>query len=336
MEIQILRRQGKGIREIVKLTGHSRNTVRKYLRDGQAEPQPTLRVKRASKLDPFKAYIVGRIKAAKPDRLPANVLLREIAAMGYTGRERILRTFIAELCQKPPEEPIVRFETSPGRQAQVDWCVFRRGQRSLSAFVMTLGHSRFTYVEFVTDERFETLRACHEHAFAAIGGVPHEVLYDNMRTVVIERNAHGQGKHRFHPGLWDVAKHFGFVPRLCAPYRAQTKGKVERFIGYLRRSFYVPLTSRLAGSGLVLDAATANAEVWRWLRDVANVREHATTGERPSDLLEQEAPELLPLPVRQTVQTPASKPLAKTAWPTEMLQRPPAFYESLLAPEVRP
>jgi len=64
-----------------------------------------------------------------------------------------------------------------------------------------------------------------------IGGVPREVLYDNMRTVVVERNAHGQGKHRFHPGLWDAAKHFGFVPRLCAPYRAQTKGKVERFIG---------------------------------------------------------------------------------------------------------
>ena len=260
MEIRILRDQGKGIREIGKLTGLSRNTVRKYLRK-EGEPRASPRPARASKLDPFKEYIRRRIKAAKPARLPANVILREIATLGYQGRERIVRQFIASLMQAPPEPPCVRFETGPGQQAQVDWCVFRRGRSPMSAFVMTLGFSRCAYVEFVADERFETLRSCHEQAFVTFGGAPREVLYDNMRTVVVERNAHGHGRHRFHPGLWDMARHFGFMPRLCAPYRAQTKGKVERFIRYLRHSFYVPLASRLAAAGLELDMATANVEI---------------------------------------------------------------------------
>ena len=90
------------------------------------------------------------------------------------------------------------------------------------------------------------LIAAHENAFLALGGTPREVLYDNMRTVVLERHGYGRCRHRFHPGFLDLARHCGFNPRLCAPYRAQTKGKVERFIRYLRHSFYVPLASRLA------------------------------------------------------------------------------------------
>jgi transposase len=84
-------------------------------------------------------------------------------------------------------EPAVRFETAPGQQMQVDWATIRRGADRLSVFVATLGWSRAAYVEFVTDERLETLLAAHEHAFLAVGGVPAEVLYDNMRTVVSQR-----------------------------------------------------------------------------------------------------------------------------------------------------
>ena len=98
-----------------------------------------------------------------------------------------------------------------------------------------LGWSRTAYVEFVIDERVETLIEAHENAFLAFGGTPREVLYDNMRTVVLERHGYGRGRHRFHPGFLDYARHCGFRPRLCAPYRAQTKGKVERFIRYLRQ-----------------------------------------------------------------------------------------------------
>ena len=146
----------------------------------------------------------------------------------------------------------------------------------------TLGWSRYTYVEFVTDERFETLRRCHEQAFAYFEGVPGEVLYDNMKTVVQQRNAYGTGLHRFHPGLWEMARRLGFRPRLCQPYRARTKGKVERFIRYLRYSFYVPLVAQLRQAGLVLDVETANMEVLKWLRDVANVRIHTVTEEQPA------------------------------------------------------
>ena len=168
---------------------------------------------------------------------------------------------------------------------QVDWAVIRRGSNRLSVFVATLGWSRATYVEFVTDERVETLIEAHENAFLAFDGTPREVFYDNMRTVVLERHGYGRGRHRFHPGFLDFARHCGFRPRLCAPYRAQTKGKVERFIRYLRHSFYVPLASRLAQEGLIVDRETANLAVGRWLREVANLRVHGTTGEVPAERL---------------------------------------------------
>ncbi len=98
---------------------------------------------------------------------------------------------------------------------QVDWGVFRRGASPLSAFVATSGFSRYTYFEFVTDERFETLKACHQHAFDYFQGVPKEILYDHMKTVIFQRNTYGAGHHRFHAGLWDFAKSSGFTPRLC-------------------------------------------------------------------------------------------------------------------------
>ena len=292
MEIQILYRQGKSIREICRLTGLSRNTVRKYLREPVRRPVYRSRPGRPGKLEPYKEYLQRRVVSAQPHRIPATVLYREIRALGFDGCERLVRNYIRTLYPRPVPEPDNRFETAPGVQMQVDWCVFRRGQEPLSAFVATLGFSRASFVAFVTSERFEVLRECHEQAFAYFGGVPREVLYDNMRTVVVERNAYGAGRHRFHRGLWDLARHFGFTPRLCRPYRARTKGKVERFNRYLRHSFYVPLASRLKQAGLRLDVATANAEVRRWLDEVANVRTHRETGERPVDRLvtEREGP----------------------------------------------
>jgi transposase len=147
---------------------------------------------------------------------------------------------------------------------------------------------RTAYAQFVTDERLETLMACHEAAFAFFGGTPLAVLYDNMRTVVIGRDAYGPGQHRLQPGFRDFAHHHGFIPRLCRPYRAQTKGKVERFIHYLRHSFWVPLDSRLRPLGIKVDVATANVEVRKWLRDTANTRVHGTTERVPAELLVEE------------------------------------------------
>ncbi len=190
-------------------------------------------------------------------------------------------------------EPLVRFETAPGEQMQVDYCCLRPGKHRLSAFVAVLGYCRAAFVRFVSDERLETLLDCHEQAFAFFGGVPRKVLYDNMKTVVIERDGYGPDLHRFQPQFKDFAEHHGFQPKLCRPYRAKTKGKVERFNHYLKHSFAYPLTTRLKQAGLVLDVTTANAEVGIWLRDVANLRTHGTTGESPAELLKQERPFLI-------------------------------------------
>jgi transposase len=336
MEIKILQRQGVGIREIARQMGVSRNTVRKYLR-GEPEPGYAARPPRASKLDPYKAYLQERIEAARPQWIPATVLDREIRELGYQGSIRLLRYFVAELKPVARPDPVVRFETEPGQQMQVDWGVFRRGKQPLSAFVATLGWSRYCYVEFVADERFDTLKGCHHNAFAYFQGAPKEVLYDNMRTVVQQRNAYGSDLHRFHPGLWDLAKQVGFTPRLCRPYRAKTKGKVERFIGYLRRSFYVPLTSRLKQAGLTLDVETANLEVLAWLQDVANARVHRTTQAVPTERWQQEVAALLPepLPPKVTPLRRVATPVP-TAHPFEAvdLQHPLSVYEAVLR-EVR-
>ena len=119
---------------------------------------------------------------------------------------------------------MVRFETAPGEPTQVDWVGFHHDSNPLYAFCATLGYSRMSYVEFVTDMKMETLIACHQHAFETFGGVTRRTLYDNMKTVVIERDATGDGAHHFHAGFLDYARHCDFVIKLCRPYRAKTKG----------------------------------------------------------------------------------------------------------------
>jgi len=306
MEMRILHRQGKSIRAIARELLISRETVRKYLRSPRLEPVYGPRGPRPSKLDPYKAYIRQRLRDAAPRRLPATVLLREIRERGYEGGISILKDWLAKERPAPVVPEIKRFETEPGYQAQIDWTTIRRGKDRLSAFVATLGYSRWSFVWFTTDERFETLIDAHERFFDAIGGVPRTILYDNMKTVLIDRDAYGRGRHRFHAGFREFAKHHGFSPRMCAPYRAQTKGKVERFNRYLKGSFVWPLESRLKPLGFRLDADTANAEVGVWLRDVANIRVHAETKERPIDRFAREQPFLLPRAPRWSAQGQAA------------------------------
>ena len=319
MEIRILRRQGLGLREIARQAGVSVNTVRKYLAADEA-PRYGPRAPRPGKLDAFKAYLTARVEAARPHWIPATVLTREIGERGYTGCEKLVSRFVRTLKPIPKADPVVRFETEAGRQVQVDWIEFKR--EGLAAFVATLGHSRASFVEYVTDERIETLIACHVHAFDFFGGVAQEVLYDNVKTVVIERDGYGPGLHRFHASLWDVAKHYNFQPRLCRPYRAKTKGKVERFNRYLRYSFHVPLITRLRQAGLRLDRDTANVEVGRWLREVANARVHGETDLIPAEQLEMERQALQKLPAPYRGAVAAARPRARDgkeelAWPVQ-------------------
>ena len=296
MELVVLKKHGESIRSLTRSTGRSRNTVRRYVRGGEAAAERKPAPKRAEKLDPYKKYIVERLAAAAPDVIPATVLLREVQGRGYTGGYSRVKMFVRGLVPAAAPEPVVRFETEPGLQMQADWATVGRGGDKLKVFIATLGWSRMAYVEFCDDERVETLIAAHENAFLVFGGVPMEVLYDNMKTVVLERNTYGRGAHRFHPGFLDYIKHAGALPRLCQPYRAQTKGKVERFIGYLKRSFWVPFVATQRQAGVAPDKHSANAAVARWLREVANARVHATTKEVPAVRLIIERPKLQGLP----------------------------------------
>ncbi|MEY4473319.1 MAG: transposase [Pseudomonadota bacterium] len=323
VEIKVLKKQGLSLRQIAAEVGCAVNTVRAHLAAPEM-PRYVRKIKRPSKLSPFETYLRERQAAAHPDWIPASVLYREIVAQGYTGGSSQLRAFMHTLKPTIPSEPIVRFETEPGVQMQVDWVEFRKGAAPLYAYCATLGYSRVSYVEFVSDMKVATLIACHEHAFTAFGGVPRHVLYDNMKTVILERDAYGEGEHRYHAGFLDYAHHCGFLIKLCRPYRAKTKGKVERFNGYLRRSFYTPLVAKLKQAGLELDVATANVHVQIWLADIANPRVHGTTGAIPAQRLIEEQRALHPLPPAWRGDITAARPHAKAdAAPSPQSNTPP-------------
>jgi transposase len=324
MEIQIMKRQGKSLRETAKEAGVSVNTVRKYLTN-PTPPQYGPRPPKARKLSPYEDYLRRRVESAKPMGLPASVLIREIKELGYPGGISQLKTFLSSLRPQEKAEPLVRFSTLPGIQMQVDWIEFRKD--ALFAFVATLGYSRASFVYYTTDMRLPTLLACHEAAFEYFGGTPQEILYDNMKTVVLLRDALGTGNHRFHPTFWDFAKHCGFLPRLCRPFRAKTKGKVERFNRYLRYSFHVPTQSKLKMQGDLLCALKANAMVRRWLHEVANARVHRDTQCTPWDLLEKERAHLSCIPPPYNSEKPVYIAKAYQATPP---QHDLSTYDALL------
>ncbi|WP_147075001.1 IS21 family transposase [Sulfuriferula plumbiphila] len=342
VEIELLRKHGMSKRLIAEEVGCAVNTVRSHLKS-ETWPGYQRHKLRVTKLSAFEDHLRERQKAAHPAWIPATVLLREIKAQGYLGSHSQLRAFMRGLKPAVPVDPVVRFETAPGEQMQVGALVeFRKGKNPLYAFCATLGYSRVSFVEFVTDMKVETLIACHQHAFDAFGGLTRRILYDNMKTVVIERDAMGDGAHRFHAGFLDYARHCGFVIKLCRPYRAKTKGKVERFNGYLRRSFYVPLVAQLKQAGLSLDAVTANIEVRRWLKDIANERIHGTTQMRPAQRLPEECLQPIPSPWRGDIRaarpqrTDAPAPMSRPVTVIEQIaqttppQHPLAVYERLL------
>jgi transposase len=328
VEIKVLRRQGLGIRAMARELGISRKTVRRYLEDPEAGRYRP-RAPRATKLSSFEGYLGERIEAARPDWIPATVLLRELKERGYEGGISQLKVFLAPFKQVRPD-PVVRFETAPGEQLQADFTYVRKGKDPLLAFVATLGFSRATFVRFTADEAATTLVECVRAALAYFGGVPKEILFDNPKTVVIERDAYGAGEHRFHRDLLALSREYGFRIRLCRPYRAKTKGKVERFNGYLKSSFLVPLATTLKQAGLKLDVLAANAHVGPWLEGVANVRKHATTGAQPSARLVIEREHLAALPTLMQIAPAQLVRSAAGPVPIESLQHPLSMYQQLL------
>ncbi|WP_205411502.1 helix-turn-helix domain-containing protein [Candidatus Fukatsuia endosymbiont of Tuberolachnus salignus] len=177
MEIHVLHRQGMSIRAIAKQLHLSRNTVRRYLRNIAKTPRYSQRTTPLSKLDPFKFYLLERIKAAKPDWIPATVLFRELQARGYGGKDGILRNYIWQFKTKT-EEPVQRFETPAGKQLQVDFTTIRRGKKKLKALVATLGYSRATDVLFSQHERQEDGLHGTEAVLDYFWGVSQQLLFD--------------------------------------------------------------------------------------------------------------------------------------------------------------
>jgi transposase len=283
MDLHLLKRQGHSVRQIARLSGHARNTVRAILR-AAAVRTPAKR-QRNSTLDPFHEYL--RRRHAETG-LSAIRLHAEVRAQGFTGSVHTVRRFVATLesARRQAQRVTVRYETGPGEQAQVDWkhvgtFADASGQPvTISAFVMVLSFSRAVFVRFVTSMKLPVLIDCHLQAFAFFGGIPAAILYDNMKQVRL-------APQQWNPALLDFAGHCGFAPKTCRPYRPRTKGKVERTIRYLDDNFLRART--------FADLADLNAQGLHWCRHTANTRLHATTGATPESLLAAEQPKLAPL-----------------------------------------
>jgi len=291
-------KKGMSKSAVARKLGISRNTVARYANKPDGYIPVIEKESKDTTVDPYLPHIKEMLQTAKDQdvHIPTTVIFEDIKKLGYTGSLRWLQQVMQrhELRDRILKEELVRFETNPGKQFQVDWIEFPKN--NLSAFVATMGHSRVSYVQYVNNEKIETLIECHLNAFKYFGGVPHEGLYDNMKTVIIKRNAYGYGKHKLNPMFEDFAKHCGFTIKVCKPYRAKTKGKVERFNHYLRYSFHNALGVRLAMKNYELNIDNANSEVLKWLDNVANVRIHSTTLQKPSILLKEELPYLNALP----------------------------------------
>jgi transposase len=220
-----MQRQGLSIQEISSVTGFDRKTVRKYLRDPEAAPRYGPRPRGPSKLDEFKPYLEERMKAGVWN---ARVLMRELRVRGYNGGYTILTDWLHPQRQSAGVVAVRRFETPPGRQAQVDWgqlgsLEVRDSERKLWAFTLTLGYSRMMMAEAGLDQKLGTLLRMHEEAFRQLGGVPEEILYDRMKTVWQEVDA--RGEIVWNPVFLDFSRYWGFRPRLCRPTGPRPRGK---------------------------------------------------------------------------------------------------------------
>jgi transposase len=292
--IEDLHSKGYSIRYIAKLLKINRRTVTKKLKETQYHGAASRKITKPSILEPYKSYIRTFIGKSS-HRIPCSAILEDIKELGYCGGRSILQDFLTQeyRARKTLDDPVVRFETQPGEQMQVDWTTIRWGKTPIYGFVGTMGYSRQTFVYFTDNMEAATLVKCHELAFLFFGGVPKTILYDNMKQIVDTRDAYGKGKHKFHGSIYDLSKRLGFKIRLCRPYRAKTKGKVERFNSYLKGNFYRPLVVKLQDAKLDITPQVLNEYIYRWL-DKANNRIHGTTKQKPVILFAQEKGSLLP------------------------------------------
>ncbi len=322
--------QGLSKTAIAERTGLSRRTIHYWLATGQLDRDPDAAIRyppRSTKLDRFHALIRQRLETYP--ELTAVRLFDECRASGYAGSLTQLKVFVRRVRPVPPPEPIIRFETAPGLQAQVDFatCQLPWGRRY--ALMLVLGYSRLLWVQFYARQTMRTLMSGLEAAFAFLGGVPRELLFDQLRAVILEDRRPVGGRVLENPEFLRFAAHWGFRIRPCRPYRAQTKGKVERPIRYLRQSF-------LYGRAFAGDA-DLNAQALTWLADIANVRLHQTIQEQPAVRFDRDERALLlplaPRPYRSLVLLPdtPARPVQPPVPRIPVERRPLSAYAQLAA-----
>lgn len=264
--------------EIARELGVSRRTVYHWIEGGQLERdldnaavQYTPRPAVPCKVDPFRPIIDTRL--AEFPKLTATRLFDEIRAAGYAGGYTQVKEYVRQVRPAPVPDPVVRFETPPGYQAQVDFAEFRLPWGKRFALLVVLGYSRLMWLQFYSRQTMAVLMDGLEEAFAFFGGVPAELLFDQMKAVIIEDERAIGGKLLENAEFMRFAAHWNFRIRACRPYRAKTKGKVERPIGYVRESFFYGRS--------FLNDADLNTQAQSWLERTANVRTHRTTAEAP-------------------------------------------------------
>ena len=241
MDIRSDRQKGLSYVELGRKYHMDPRTAKRYAESPQ-KPEYTLSEPKPTKMDPYKQIVDEWLEEAPYSALR---ILEKLREMGFDGGYSIVKAYVSSRKMDLNEKATVRFETMPGKQGQMDWgffedhLVYEDGKwKKLYCFLMILGYSRMRYIEFVTDMSTNTLIRCHQNAFRYFGGYPEEILYDNMKQVVIKRLLK-QEDSTLNRQFEDFAGFYGFKPILCRPYRGQTKGKVERTVQFVRDNFMV-------------------------------------------------------------------------------------------------
>jgi len=284
-------RAGTSIRRIARELGLSRNTVSKVLAQLHAQREgssPAGRSRRPCLLDPYES-MVAELLARYPE-LTAVRLLEELRQRGFRGSYSTLRQRLAQLRPRSAPLPVVRFETGPGLQAQMDYSTYdieftSEGRRRVHLFSYVLGYSRRQYLRFVESQDLATTLREHVRAFTHLSGVAATCLYDNMKVVV---TGYENDLPVYNPRFLAFATHYGFRPVACRPQRPQTKGKVER-------PFFYVETNLLNGRSFQTLNHLNETTAW-WLAHLADVRELRHAGKTPLQLHQEERPHLIPLP----------------------------------------
>lgn len=285
VDILVLDKQGYTPTEIARQVGCDPRTVRRYLADPTLLGKTVTRRARGSVLDPFRA----RLEAMAQDDFQASTIFRHLRRAGYPGGYTLVKDAVQALKEERQRLAYLRFETEPGAQAQVDFGDFQVTRpdgttRTYYLFCLILGHSRMLYAELLERCDLVSFLEAHQRAFAFLGGVPREILYDRMRNVYLKRL---EGKPQFTQGLQGLAVHYGFTPRVAPAYAPWVKGKVERPMHFVREDFW----RGYAFSTL----PQANADLQRWLTETAE-RVHGTTRQVVRAMFVREQPALVALP----------------------------------------